>query len=181
MSEEYRGKMGGLENEERDEFLAGDALARLAVLKEDGSPYVVPVWYHWDGQSLWFIGRERSQWCSYIQRDPRVAVVIDKEHGRPDEDSGSMSQIPKIMTDGKAEIIETPNIGGKWVAICEKMAVRYLGENGPSYLQSTLAQPRWLIKLTPTKFTTWKGVGWATKYWVEGSGPSFEEAHGLKK
>ena len=46
MSEEYRGKMGGLTDAERDGFLAGDALARLAVLKENGSPFVVPVWYH---------------------------------------------------------------------------------------------------------------------------------------
>jgi hypothetical protein len=29
---------------------------------------------------------------------------------------------------------------------------------------------------------TWKGVGWAKRYWVESSGgPSFEDAHGLKK
>lgn len=173
--------MGGLSVAERDFFLGSDALARLAVLKPDGSPYVVPVWYHWDGKSFWFIGRQRSEWCTYIQRDPRVAVVIDKEHGRPDTSSGSKAQIPKIMTEGRAEIIETPNVGGKWVAICEKMSYRYLGENGPSYLQSTLNQPRWLIRLTPTKFTSWKGVGWAKKYWVEGSGgPSFDEAHGLK-
>ena len=182
MSEEYRGKMGGLTDEERDGFLAGDALARLAVLKENGSPFVVPVWYHWDGKSLWFIGRERSEWCKCIQNDPRVAVVIDKEHGQPDTSTGTMSQIPKIMVDGNAEIIETPNVGGQWVGICEKMAIRYLGENGPSYLTSTLNQPRWLIRLTPAKLTPWKGVGWAKKYWVEGSGgPTFDEAHGLKK
>lgn len=181
MSEEYRGEMGGLAGGEFDAFMASDALARLAVLRPDGWPYVVPVWYQWDGKSLWFIGRERSDWCSFIQNDPRVAVVIDKEHGRPDSSSGQMSQIPKIMTQGRAEIVETPNIGGQWVDICKKMAVRYLGENGPSYLESTLKQPRWLIRLTPDNFKTWKGVGWARKYWVDSTGgPSFDDAHGLK-
>jgi nitroimidazol reductase NimA-like FMN-containing flavoprotein (pyridoxamine 5'-phosphate oxidase superfamily) len=107
--------MGALENAERDTFLAGDALARLAVVRPDGWPYVVPVWYQWDGTSLWFVGRERAEWCRFIDNDPRIAVVIDKEHGKPDSASGAMSQIPKIMTQGRAEIVERPNVGGQWV------------------------------------------------------------------
>lgn len=181
MSEEYRGAMGGLADEEVDAFLQSDALARVACVKPDGAPYVVPIWYQWDGESLWFVGRERSAWCTYMQHDPRVAVVIDKEHGRPDASSGEIAQIPKVMASGRIEVVETPNVGGRWVEIAAKMAQRYLGENGPSYLQSTLQQPRWLIKLTPDEMKTWKGVGWAKRYWVETSGgPSFEEAHGIE-
>ena len=180
--QEYRGRLGGLEPAELDRFLAGDALARLAVLRPDGWPYVVPVWYQWDGSSLRFVGRERAEWCKFIDHDPRVAVVIDKEHGKPSETSGEMAQIPKVMTQGRAEVVERPNVGGKWVDIAAAMAVRYLGPNGPSYLESTLKQPRWLIRLTPDHLTTWKGVGWAKRYWVDSSGgPSFEDAHGIKK
>lgn len=180
MSQEYRGSMGGMEDEQLDSFLQSDALARVACLKPDGAPYVVPMWYQWDGSSFWFVGRERAQWCRYMDGDPRVSVVIDKEHGRPDASSGEIQQIPKVMTSGKVEIVERPNVGGAWVDIAAKMAVRYLGENGPSYLESTLQQPRWLIRLTPDEFTTWKGMGWAKRYWVDSTGgPSFEEAHGL--
>jgi hypothetical protein len=108
-------------------------------------------------------------------------VVIDKEHGKPDEDSGSVAQIPKIIASGTAEVVERPNVGGQWVAIAADMARRYLGENGPSYLESTLQQPRWLIRLVPDEVKTWKGVGWAKRYWVDSSGgPSFEKAHGLE-
>lgn len=172
--------MGGMEDAELDAFLQSDALARVACLKPDGSPYVVPVWYQWDGENFWFVGRERAEWCRYMEADPRISVVIDKEHGRPDASSGEIKQIPKVMTSGTVEIVERPNVGGAWVDIAAKMAVRYLGENGPSYLESTLKQPRWLIKLTPTDFRTWKGMGWAKRYWVdETGGPSYEEAHGL--
>ena len=182
MSEEYRGEMGGLEGAELDAFLASDALARVVCLRPYGAPYVVPIWYQWDGTSLWFVGRERSEWCRFMQNDPRISVVIDKEHGRPDVASGEIQQIPKVIAAGRAEIIETPNVGGKWVDIASKMAVRYLGENGPSYIESTLKQPRWLIRLTPDEITTWKGVGWAKRYWVESTGgPSFEQAHGLEE
>lgn len=180
MSQEYRGELGGLSREEFEEFMAGDALARVACLKPDGSPYVVPIWYQWDGESLWFVGRERSEWCRLMQDDPRVAVTIDKEHGQPDEASGEMAQIPKFLASGNVEIVEEPNVGGKWVDIAADMARRYLGENGPTYLESTMQQPRWLIRLKPTEMRTWKGVGWARRYWVESeTGPSYEEAHGL--
>jgi hypothetical protein len=181
MSQEYRGTMGGLEEEQLETFLQSDALARVACLKPDGSPYVVPMWFQWDGTSFWFVGRERSLWCQYMDQDPRVSMVIDKEHGRPDSTTGEIQQIPKVMTSGTVDIVERPNIGGDWVDIAAKMAVRYLGENGPSYLESTLKQPRWLIRLTPTEFKTWKGVGWAKRYWVESTGgPTFEEAHGIE-
>lgn len=181
MSQEYRGTMGGMEADQLDAFLQSDPLARVACLKPDGAPYVVPIWYQWDGTSFWFVGRERALWCQYMDQDPRVSIVIDKEHGRPDATSGEIQQIPKVMTSGTVDIVERPNVGGAWVDIAAKMAVRYLGENGPSYLESTLQQPRWLIRLTPDDFKTWKGVGWAKRYWVESTGgPTFEEAHGLE-
>ena len=96
--------------------------ARVACLRPDGAPYVVPIWYQWDGTSLWFVGRERSEWCSFMQNDPRISVVIDKEHGRPDAASGEIQQIPKVIASGHAEIVETPNVGGQWVDIASKMA-----------------------------------------------------------
>jgi hypothetical protein len=58
------------------------------------------------------------------------------------------------------------------------MSYRYLGENGPTYLTSTMKQPRWLFKIKPDSFETWQGVGWARRYWVEGTGgDTYEEAH----
>lgn len=178
MAESFRGRVGGLDDEEVERFLAGSALARLAVLTPDGAPYVIPVWYQWDGKHLWFVGRQRSVWCEYIKRDGRVSVVIDTEHSPPDE-SGKKMEIPKVFMQGNAEIVEEPNVGGQWVKIAELMSYRYLGPNGPEYLTGTINQPRWLIKMTPTEIRSWQGVGWAKRYWVAGTGgPSYAEAHG---
>ena len=41
----------------------------------------------------------------------------------------------KVLGNGKAELVERPNIGGEWVAIATRMSYRYLGENGPTYLR----------------------------------------------
>jgi len=171
--------MGALADEEVNEFLASPALARLACLKPDGSPYVIPVWYQWDGEAIWFVGRQKSRWCKHIQNDPRVSVVIDTEHSAADASGKGGFEIPKVFLEGRAEIVEEPNVGGKWVEVAEEMSYRYLGPNGPSYLTSTMQQPRWLIRMKPTKIRTWQGVGWAPSYWVEGTGgPSYEEVHG---
>lgn len=57
----WRGeKIGGMSSEEMNEFLAGPWLARVACLKPDGWPYVVPVWYHWGCVSGWWGGSGRS-------------------------------------------------------------------------------------------------------------------------
>ncbi len=178
MAEDFRGDMGGLDKESIDRFLAGAPLARLACLKPDGAPYVIPVWYQWDGESMYFVGRERSRWCKYLQNDPRVSIVVDAPHSEADDSGQGEYEIPKVFIEGNAQIVEEPNIGGQWVAVAEDMSRRYLGPNGPTYLVPTLNQPRWLIKVTPTKMRTWQGVGWAKSYWVEGTGgPSYEEVH----
>ena len=45
----WRGdKIGKMSKKEIDEFLSEPWIARLACIKPDGSPFVVPVWYHWD-------------------------------------------------------------------------------------------------------------------------------------
>ena len=93
----WRGnKFGGLSATELDEFLQGPWLARLACLKPDGWPYVVPVWYHWDGEAFWVVGRARSEWCHYMAADPRVSLVVDEP----------TPPIRKVICEGLAEVVE---------------------------------------------------------------------------
>ena len=126
-----------------------------------------------------WVGRERGG-VDFVVNDPRVCVVIDAAHSPPD-DSGRSAEIPKVFVEGRAEVVEEPNIGGQWVAVAEEMSLRYLGPNGPGYLVPTLNQPRWLIKVVPDKVRTWQGVAWARRYWVEGTGgPQLRTGQHLK-
>jgi nitroimidazol reductase NimA-like FMN-containing flavoprotein (pyridoxamine 5'-phosphate oxidase superfamily) len=164
MTEEAK-KIGGMSEEEMDAFLAGDALMRLACLDERGVPYVVPCWHEWSDGRFWVVPRARSKWALLLERDPRVGFTID----RPET-------VEKVIGQGRAELVERPNVGGRWVEIATRMAVRYLGEDGPRYLEPTLSQPRWLFAIVPDTIETWQGVGWARRYWVEDTGgPSWEE------
>src|SRR2546421_5534693 len=65
-----------MSEEERDVFLGVQRTCRLASLGP-GGPHVSPVWFVWDGAALWVYSLTRSQRWTDIQRDPRVAAVID--------------------------------------------------------------------------------------------------------
>jgi hypothetical protein len=152
--EAWRGKVGPLSAAEIEEFLAGPHIARVACMDDEGWPYVVPCWQEWDGAGWWVIPRERSAWAAYLDRDPRCAVTVD-------EDGGGQR---KVIAQCTAEIVERPNVGGGWVPIATRMAMRYLGENGPLYLEPTLDKPRWLLRLQPRQLITWQGQDWAKRY-----------------
>lgn len=152
----WRGKVGELRGAELDEFLGGGVLCRLAVLNEAGWPYVQPVWFAWDPveRAFWVVARQKSIWATYMQRDGRVALTID-ESERP---------YRKVFVQGRAEVVEEPNVGGRWVGIAREMATRYLGPHGPDYIVPTLDKPRWLFKIVPVEMKTWQGVAWAKRY-----------------
>ncbi len=77
MADEFRGKMGKMEEDEVEAFLASDTLARLACLKPDGSPYVIPIWYQWDGKDFWFVGRERAA-DDGLERDGPADLTVTR-------------------------------------------------------------------------------------------------------
>jgi hypothetical protein len=151
--ESWRGKIGRLSRDELDRFLGEGHLMRLACLDERGWPYVVPVWHEWSGDGWWVIPRARSVWAGHLRRDPRCAVTVDE-----------VGTQRKVVAQCEARLVEEPNLGGRWVAIAERMSVRYLGENGPRYLEPTLGQRRWLFHLEPVRMLTWQGVDWAPRY-----------------
>ena len=151
--ESWRGKVGRLDNEEIAAFLEEPHIARLACLDDAGWPYIVPCWQEWDGESFWVVPRQKSTWARYLKREPRCAITVD-EAGRQ----------RKVIAQCRAVLVEEPNVGGQWVAVAERMSTRYLGENGPKYLEPTLDKPRWLYRLEPIKVQTWQGQDWAGRY-----------------
>ena len=147
--------MPGLTSEQVDALLAAPVIARLATVREDGAPYIVPVWQHWDGEAMYIIPRERSRFVKDIRREPRVAVScaddIDADH-------------PRVLIEGDAEIVEGPVLlAGRFLEIAREMSYRYGGDAGLEYLAGTMDKPRYLLRVTPRKITTW-AKGWHPRY-----------------
>lgn len=150
----WMGKMRGLTREELNDFLAKGYVARIATLKKDGSPYIVPAWFHYREPYFYLVARAKSVWVEHIKNDSRVALHIARDD----------PPYTRVLVEGVAEIVEGPVIGGEWVKIANEMALRYLGEKGPEYLVPTLNRPRYLIRVVPKKLVSWEGVEWHSKY-----------------
>lgn len=151
--ESWRGKVGRLDEEQLAAFLDEAQVARLACLDDKGWPYVVPCWQEWNDGAFWVIAREKSAWADYLKADKRCAITVDE--------GGNQR---KVVAQCEATYIEGPVLDGAWVPIAERMAVRYLGENGVKYLEPTLDKPRTLFRLDPINMQTWQGVDWAARY-----------------
>ncbi|MDP6454521.1 MAG: pyridoxamine 5'-phosphate oxidase family protein [SAR202 cluster bacterium] len=125
-------------------------LMKLATLTADGWPYVVPVWYDYDGESFTVAGRTRAQWVANIRENHRVSVCIDTYE----------APYTRVLMKASAEIIDPA-----WMPVSPDRAIRYIGEEaGRAYFEQTRNQPRALVRIVPLETTTWTGGGWHPRY-----------------
>jgi len=157
---EAMGKIGKLSDAEIVTFLAEPWNARIATTTPDGWPYVTPVWYDYEADRRTFlvVGRERAEWVGYVTLNPKVALhIADDSH----------TDYTRVNVQGLAEIIDGPVAPAdrpQLTAIVERMAVRYLGPNGPAYAKKTAERPRIVIRINPKRWLTWTGREWHRRY-----------------
>ena len=153
-------KIGSLSDGELVQFLTEPWNARVAVMGEDGWPYVTPVWYDYEADRKTFVvvGRERAEWVRFVQQSPRVALhIADDVH----------VQHTRVLVQGMAEVVEgpiAPSASPRLWEITERMSLRYLGPKGPEYAKRTADRPRLMIRITPHRWRTWTGQEWHPRY-----------------
>jgi nitroimidazol reductase NimA-like FMN-containing flavoprotein (pyridoxamine 5'-phosphate oxidase superfamily) len=157
MSESAGGPLGPAE---LDEFLAQPLLLKLACVRPDGWPYVIPLWYAWYEHKLYVVGRERAVWIGYIRREPRVGVLIDED----------VQRHRRVQMTARAAVVEGPAPRGqgspRWHALDRLLVGRYMAdEQGQAYRQLTADRPRYLIEITPLQVTSWRGGPWHPRYY----------------
>lgn len=139
---------GGLSYERMNTFLARPLIARMATVKANGHPHVVPVWFEWDGRFLWITIDRRSQKYRNLSANPYCAVTID-------ETLGGLRFIGVIF-EGRVELIQEPADWARQVVV--RVYTRYLGEEGIEARtpQRMINQGQHVIvKLIPEKILTW--------------------------
>ena len=149
MREQRRSRVIAMSEEERDAFLGEQRTCRLATLGP-GGPHVSPVWFVWDGGVLWIYSLTRSQRWTDLQRDPRVAAVVDA--------GGHYHELHGVEIEGEAVVVgpvprsadEDPQ--APELAEPERlMAVKYQHPGGGMIHDGRHA---WL-RITPAKITSW--------------------------
>lgn len=152
--------VGKLTQVDLNTFLALPWNARLATVTPAQTPYVAPVWYHFDPATRMFyvVARERSQYVAHIQQNPAVALQIaDDLH----------AEHTRVLVEGSAQILEGPIPPAQHPQLRDlvnELARRYLGEPGPTYAQRTMMRPRYLLQITPQRWQSWSGGEWAPRY-----------------
>lgn len=59
------------------ELLKSAIPARLAYVWTDGSPRVVPIWFHWDGREFVLGSPSKAPKLKALSKNPKVALTID--------------------------------------------------------------------------------------------------------
>jgi len=76
MQEQRRGRKIAMTPEELDAYLGTQRTCTVATVSHDG-PHVTALWFVWDGECVWLYSITRSQRWTDLQRDPRVALLVE--------------------------------------------------------------------------------------------------------
>ncbi len=129
-------------------FLDSPHLARLATCNpETLQPHIVPVWYEWDGHSVWVSSFRSTRKVKEILANGRVALVVDIAL----DGETNMG----VMFEGPVELIDDPQTG---VRQGTSIYSRYLGMEGaqaPTPQSWLHDAEHLLIKLTPEWVHAW--------------------------
>ena len=143
--QQRRGRKIAMSAEEVDVFLRSERTCRVGTMSAERGPHVSPLWFVWDGKSLWLTSIVKSQRWVDLERDPRVSVVVDAGTDfmelRGVELVGKVVQVGEVPRVGEAdpELEEPERLFGE----------KYAG--GQMYHDKRHA---WL-RLTPDKIVSW--------------------------
>ena len=66
----------------------------VSTTRPDGRPHSVPVWYVWDGQSIYFATQRTSQKARNLARQPNIVV-----HAGDGDDALILEGVAEVVTD----------------------------------------------------------------------------------
>jgi nitroimidazol reductase NimA-like FMN-containing flavoprotein (pyridoxamine 5'-phosphate oxidase superfamily) len=135
---ERQGDLKLLDDPVARELLNSRQLARLAYTWTDGSPRVVPIWFHWTGTRIAFGSPPKAPKLRALDRNPQVAVTIDDSSSWP---------YHALLVRGDAAVDMLDDVSEEYVAA----AHRYFDdEPADAWVSQLRGRPMARISMTPT-------------------------------
>jgi PPOX class probable F420-dependent enzyme len=124
---------------ERREFLAhATRTGKLATVRKDGRPHVVPVWFVLDGDDLIFTTAAETVKGKALRRDGRAAICVDLEE----------QPYAYVMVEGEVELSTDLDEMLVWAT---RIAARYEGAgSAESFGKRNAVEGEMLVRLRPT-------------------------------
>jgi len=120
--------------------------AKLATVRRDGSPHVVPVWVAVDGRQLVFNAGADTLKGKSMRRDPRVSLCFDDEE----------PPFAFVSIDGTVTLEDDLEAMLPWSTA---IAARYMGEEqAEAYGRRNAVEGELLVRVTPTRMIGQSGV-----------------------
>jgi PPOX class probable F420-dependent enzyme len=117
------------EREARSRFAAG-RVARLATVRPDGSPHLVPIVFALDGATIAFVVDDKPKSTRELQRlaniraEPRVSVLVDHY----DDD---WAAVWWVRVDGRARVVDADPALDRAVALLAEKYPQYATDRPP--------------------------------------------------
>ena len=122
-------------NQWRNFLLTGTRTAKVAVVRADGRPHVVPVWFLLDGDDVIFTTWHESVKGRALQHDSRLCLCVDED--RP--------PFSYVMIEGHARISQDAVQREFWA---KEIAARYMGkEQAEAYGARNAVEGELLIRI----------------------------------
>lgn len=138
-----------LNKDEIEQFLQGPWSARLACVRADGTPHVLPLWYEWDGQFVWLAASPGAQWKEVVRESQRVSLTIDEP----------WPPLRRAFIVGHAERVPPEQAPGGLQGLRRRLAVRYLGR-GAGQREELCKTEGWdVVRVTPQRISGQQGLG----------------------
>ena len=136
-------------DEYREFLLRGTKTGKLATVRGDGRPHVVPIWYDLDGDVLVFTTGDRSVKYKNMKRDPRVSITVDDQ----------TPLYSYVMIEGTVSFSEDPAELLYWAT---RIGGRYMGEDqAEAYGKRNSTPGEVIVRIIPSKISACKDVaGW---------------------
>lgn len=130
--------------QQMDHFLQGPWTARLACIRPDGNPHVIPVWQEWDGEHFYILAWQGSQWADYVMKNPQVSLTIDEP----------WPPLRRVVCSGQVKAVVTTD-PEKRNTLISRLAQRYLGNNAPMLFQHQIEN---IFQISPVNLRGWMGI-----------------------
>jgi hypothetical protein len=72
-----QGSLNLLQHPAAQELLHSKIPARLAYVWTDGTPRVIPIWFHWNGRELVMATPPKAPKLKALKKNPKVSLTID--------------------------------------------------------------------------------------------------------
>ncbi len=128
-----------LQNSHTQERLRSEIMLWLSSVRPDGRPHLVPVWFLWDGETI-LIFSKPDQKIRNLRQNPNVVVSLDTAEQGDDI----------VLIEGRAELLNDPNIKPTLPAYAEKYAERLSSMGWTAEIMAKDYSQA--IRITPTKF-----------------------------